>query len=134
MTRETVIENAYITLWYHPDTKIVHHEIHMYVYGDTLRDALMRGTELLQEHGASKWLSNDRSNAALHQDDIAWLTDNFAPKAMEVGWRYWAVIAPQSVVGRMSIESTRKFFSELGLIVEVFDDEPSAMAWLTEQG
>ena len=130
MTLETIIDNEHITLWYHPETKIVHHEIHKYIYGDTFRDALMTGADLLKKHTACKWLSNDRSNAALLKEDTDWLTENFVPKAIEAGWQYWAIVAPKSVVGKMSIEGLRRFYTERGLDVMVFDDEKNAMDWL----
>ena len=133
MTPETIIDNEYITLWYHPDTQIVHHEIHKFIYGDAFRDALMTGAELLKTRNACKWLSNDRGNSAMPKDDVEWLMENFISKAIKAGWRHWAIVSPKSMVGRMSIDSSREYLSEHGLNVMVFDDEKSAMDWLISQ-
>lgn len=51
MTVETILENDYATLWYHPESKIVHHKFHKFIYGEKFRSVLNRGLEILEEHG-----------------------------------------------------------------------------------
>jgi hypothetical protein len=60
-----VFDSESVTVWYHPDTKIVHQQFHRFVCGRAFRDALNAGAEAMQTHGARKWLSDDRQNGPL---------------------------------------------------------------------
>ena len=31
MSKITILDNEYVTLWYHPDHGIVHHQFHKYI-------------------------------------------------------------------------------------------------------
>lgn len=68
----TVIDNPVVTLWYHPDKKIVHHQIHKFVAGKDFREFLMAGYDVLRKNMARKWLSDDRGNMVLSKADVDW--------------------------------------------------------------
>jgi hypothetical protein len=46
MSTMTMLDNEYVTVWYHPETKIVHHKFHKFIYGDNFRAALNKGLEV----------------------------------------------------------------------------------------
>ena len=85
MTTETIIDNEYITMWYHRDSQIVHHRFHKYLYGDGLKEALEIGVAQLKKNGACKWLSDDRTYMALPKEDQEWGRTHWGPKAVEAG-------------------------------------------------
>jgi hypothetical protein len=47
-----MIENAFATPVYHPNQMIVHHTFHQPISGETFRQVLLSGIELLKQHGA----------------------------------------------------------------------------------
>ena len=65
MQTTTVLETKELTLWFHEEAKIVHHELHRYPGASTLEAALERGLSVLRERAAHKWLSDDRKGGAL---------------------------------------------------------------------
>lgn len=130
MTSQTILENKYLTLWYHPDTKIVHHKFHRFVYGDRFREGLTAGVSLLKKHSCRKWLSDDRKNAALSPEDVDWCMAEFFPQAIKAGWKYWAIIMPEKVIGQLNMKRFIKTYSEMGLTVKVFVTPDKAMTWL----
>ena len=134
MSETVIFENEFFTLKYHDDTKIVHHECHQYLFGDELRNCLNRGLEVLAEHHAAKWLSDDRKTSALTPDDGKWSENEWAPKAFRNGWRYWAIVLPGKTVGKMAYN---RIVRDPGiterLTVKVFSDPNEAYDWLKEQ-
>jgi len=60
MEKEVVLDNEFITIWYHHDKKIVHHQFHKFTCGKDLQDGLSEGATILEKNGARKWLSDDR--------------------------------------------------------------------------
>ena len=133
MTKETIVDNEHISMWYHPDKKIVHHKIHKFVCGEPLQEALEAGAELLKKNGACKWLSDDRGYGALPKEDEVWGDEYWGPKAIASGWRFWALVLPKSVLGKMSIEHFVDVYSGMGVTVKVFTDPDEGMAWLDRQ-
>lgn len=131
MSKITIIDNAFVTLWYHPTEKIVHHQFHKKtVYGNYLREMLNRGAELLHEHNACKWLSDDRNHVILTPEDFIWGSKEWSPKVLGYGWKYWAIVKPTDEIGKMSIEQITYDYKMKGLIIEYFDDTEKAFEWL----
>jgi hypothetical protein len=133
MNPEIIIDNESSTMWYYPDKKVIHHQIRKYIYGDELRNLLMTGVELLKKYRVTKWLSDDQSFAAMTPDDMKWGMQTFFPKAMEAGWRHWAVVLPKSTIGQMSHRRVIDDSIRNGLNAKMFSDVDDAMSWLEEQ-
>lgn len=130
MVPDTIINTDYATLWYHPDSKVVHHYFKTSVSGEQFRQVLNRGIELLEEHHAEKWLSDDRNNSALTPEDSQWAFSDWEPRVLQAGWRYWAIVLPQGIVGRMDMARNAAAIRDAGLCVSVFSDPDDALAWL----
>ena len=96
MSKNTIVDNDFATLWFHPEKKIVHHHFKQYIHGTEFRSVLTRGYELMVEHQASKWLSDDRNNGALPADDGMATTD-WTPKVVAAGWKHWAIVLPAKI-------------------------------------
>jgi hypothetical protein len=90
----TIIDNESASLWYHPEAGIVHHEFKKYMWGEAFRGVLDKGLEQMKEHGATKWLSDDRANSALQPADADWALNDWAPRAAAADWKYWAIVLP----------------------------------------
>jgi hypothetical protein len=133
MSETTIIDNEYVTLCYYPDKKIVHHKFHKFIHGPAFRDVLNTGVGILKKHGARKWLSDDRNNSALPQEDLKWARTEWFPRTVKAGWKYWALVQPEKIVGQMNMKRVVKDYSEKGVIVQVFLDPEEAMTWLEAQ-
>jgi hypothetical protein len=125
-----LIQNEYATLVYYPDTKIVQHTIHKPIGGQELRDVLTTGTKTLREYQASKWLSDDRGNSALSPEDTEWGMKEWFPRAIKAGWKYWALVVPQDILGRMNMKEVVDSYFEQGLRIAVFTNPEDALKWL----
>jgi hypothetical protein len=131
----TLIENGYVCLWYYPDTGIIHHKCLQPISGDRFREVLMTGLELLQKRGAQKWLSDDRNNSVLSAEDSAWSQEYWLPRALEAGWKYWAMLPPIRTRAQLNITPLVKFVGETKEVnVKLFTDPDMALQWLTQQG
>jgi hypothetical protein len=85
----------------------------------------------MKEHGATRWLSDDRNNNALNPEDLDWSVNVWSPTAAEAGWRYWAVVLPEYVVGKMDMAQYIALGRSKGLNVRVFSDPDEALEWLS---
>ncbi|MBL8094727.1 MAG: hypothetical protein JNL73_11215 [Anaerolineales bacterium] len=128
-----VADTPAFTMWYHADTKIVHHQIKKFTFGKEFRDFLLTGTELIRKHKATKWLSDDRSNTALSKEDLEWAQTNWTPQTMQAGWKHWAIVQPEKVLGKMAMDRVVKEYMSAGINARFFSDPDEAMKWLEAQ-
>ena len=130
MVTETVIDHERFSMWYYPDKKIIHHKFHSDFYGPELRAALEKGTEILRQYGARKWLSDDRGYGELPQEDVDWGLHDWGPKTVMAGWRYWAIVMPEAALGQVAHTTFERIFSSIGVTAKVFRSPDDAMSWL----
>jgi hypothetical protein len=131
MTRTTLIDNDFITLYFHEDDQIIHHVYKNGIHGDYLKDGLNAGTDKLIETGAVKWLSDNRAIEGVTNEESAWINEVWLPRTIEAGWKFWALVVPENVMGQMNMIQFVNSFAEKGVKVMVFTDDDNAMTWLT---
>jgi len=125
-----LIDSPAVSLRYHPRSKIVHHEIRRFVHGDEFRAILERGLVVLKERAAYKWLSDDRGNGPLKPTDADWALNDWAPRVMKAGWKFWAVVMPEKVLGQMNMKRWIETYAAQGVTVQAFSDPHEALRWL----
>jgi hypothetical protein len=129
----TILDNEFATLWYHTDMKIIHHYIKKYIYGEKLQELFAKGTEILQKYKAEKWLSDDRNNNALTLQDQAWANNLWFPETAKKGWKYWAIVQPEMITGKLNMNRQANIVTRGGVTVNTFSDPEEALTWLTMQ-
>ena len=130
MTPTTLVDNPSVTVWYHPDTKIVHHQIHKFIFGKEFHEFLLAGTEAMRKNQAKKWLSDARANTVMSKEDVEWGQVNWFPQTVQAGWKYWAIVQPEKTLAQIGMEKLVKIYSELGITAKFFTDPDEAMRWL----
>src|SRR5664279_1202058 len=99
MATVTILENEFVSMWYYPDKRILHHQFHKHIWGDMFRETLDKGLEVFARDGGNKWLSDDRENCALSAADTEWAINNWFPRVLKAGWKFWAIVLPKHVIG-----------------------------------
>ncbi len=100
------------------------------MFGDSFKNVLDRGYEVLKANNATKWLSDDRGNSALRTEDAGWAQKEWFPRVAAAGWKFWAIVLPQNIVGKMNMRQFIAQYAEAGITVQVFTDPDEALKWL----
>lgn len=128
------LDNEYMTVEYDPDAGIVQHVMHRFVVSDVFRQGLEAGLALMREHGATKWLSDDRRNGVLSNDDVEWGANEWRPRAVELGLRSWALLLPEATLGNMRSRRIVEVATRGRVLnVSIFTDPGAARRWLEQQ-
>jgi hypothetical protein len=130
MSKRIVLENEFAHLWFHPEARVVHHQFHKFIWGEAYRQVLNEGLDLLVREGATKWLSENRADTAHSRADTEWVIDHWFPRAAKAGWKYWAIVPPDNVIGQMNIDRIAAAAATQGAAVRMFKDSSAALAWL----
>ncbi len=96
-------------------------------------EGLNVGTDLLIEHDATKWLSDNRAIAGHTDEESHWINTEWLPRTIAAGWRFWALVVPHDVAARMNMVQFVNEFYAHGIRVQVFTDDDHAMKWLAAQ-
>ena len=130
MDKTEVINKDYMKLWYHPDSKIVHHKMIKTLPKDAHKELLSTGADYMEKYRGGKWLSDDRDMVAVREEDSQWADENWLPRVLKAGWKYWAIVLPKSSIGTLQVKRFVKQHRDLGIEVEVFETLESALSWL----
>ena len=76
INKEILIDSPVASLWYYPESKIIHHKFKKFIYGEDLKNLLVTGAEYFEKKGCKKWLSDDRKSSALRKADLEWGENN----------------------------------------------------------
>ena len=131
MAKSVILDNEHITVWFDSEHRLVHHQMHKYTHGEPFREALLAGLDAFRAHGATKWLSDDRANNALPPDDEEWATTVWFPQVRDAGWKFWAIVLPEMVVGQMNIKRYVDMYAKQGITVRMFSDPVEALRWVS---
>ena len=93
----------------------------------------MKGALAFEQYVCTKWLSDDRKFGAIHPDDKKWGDTVWQPLMMDAGWRYWAMVLPQRVVGQLNIQKLVDEYEKLGVVCSFHLDPKDALDWLLKQ-
>lgn len=133
MPRTILIDNEYVTLGYDSDKRFIYHTIHKPIDDEMFTDVLNAGTEALVKYKVCKWLSDDRKNGPISDEFGEWGRNDWGPRTISVGWKYWAMIVPEEFVAAGSLIPAIEFYYELGLCMMVFSNQEKAIKWLDRQ-
>jgi hypothetical protein len=126
----TVMNDPNITMWYYPESKTLHHQVHRFFFGQQFRDVMNKGVEIFQKYGANKWLSDDRDVTAFAKEDLEWGDKDWFPRVQKAGWKYWAIVMPAKVVGQLTVKKLADNYSARGVTTRVFSTSEDALKWL----
>ena len=128
--RQTIHDNDFISIYYYPDKKIIHHEFHKRASGQIFQDAFIAGAESMEKNRCQKWLSDDRNNSVYAEEDRNWSAANFRPRIIKAGLKFWAILLPEKTIGQLNMKKVIEEYAEKGVTIEIFEDAVRALEWL----
>ena len=128
-----IVDNEFATLIVHPGKKIVHHRIKKFIFGEAFQNVMTKGADLFIQYKCTKWLSDERENAALRQEDIRWGQKFWEKRILDAGWKHWALVMPKKTVGQIALKEIIDRNKAMGVAVEIFNNPTQAMEWLEKQ-
>jgi hypothetical protein len=125
-----VRKDEYITMAYSPDSKILYHQIHKFFFGQTFREIWNAQIDAFLKFKVRKVLADDTAVKAWSKEDQDWAAANWFPRAVQSGWKYWAIILPPNITGSASIKKLIEHYSSLGIQTKVFSSPADGKKWL----
>jgi hypothetical protein len=125
-----VRNDEFITMYYYPGSKILYHQIHKFFFGETFRDIWNTQIDAFQKYKVRKVLADDSAVKAWAKEDQDWAAVNWFPRAVQAGWKYWAIVLPPNITGSASIKKLAETYSAQGVETKVFPSVEDGKKWL----
>lgn len=128
-----LFDHPLIHVWFHERRRIVHHRINRPILAEELpviQAAFNSGTDTFKKYRANKWLSDDRHQLVLPSEVQAWCQTVWFPATRNAGWKYWAIVMPESAVARLYVTRLLPAMAFQGIEARTFPDVPDASTWL----
>lgn len=100
-----------------------------YIQGEELHAAFNAGYEKLKKENGTKWLSDNRGVPVYKAEDVKWINEDWFPRILGAGWKYWGLIEPETAIGAMVMKQFT-FYIEKGIDLQVFHTIEDGLAWL----
>jgi hypothetical protein len=130
MERKTILDDDDVSLFVYPSLGAVYHVVKRSIEGDKLRNLMAKAADAFVENKCTKYLSDDREIMAFNPEDLMWALDNWEKQLRASGWKHWALIMPNKVLGRVMAKKLAARYIDLRIDVRTFQDEASALEWL----
>lgn len=130
---KVLFEHPLISVWFHERRRVVHHRVNRPILAEELgviQQAFNSGTEVVRKQRATKWLSDDRHQLVMPSEVQAWCQTVWFPATRSAGWKYWAIVQPESAVARLFVARLLPAVAKEGITASTFADVPEGLDWL----
>ncbi len=132
MEKISIIDTNAMALFCYPSLKIIHHAIYKFIYGEDFRNLLTKGVDTFLQYHCTKWLSDDYRSTALKQEDIEWGKQHWGERLLATKWKYWAIVLPENVLGKLNMRHIIEHYTGKGIKVETFPSAEAGLNWLIQ--
>ena len=101
--------------------------------GDEFRRGLDMGLKLLTEKKSNKWLADLRQLGVVEKEDQIWSNENWFPRAYDAHIKYMAIVVPQSVFAKISMNEIMRKVNNKDLTIYYHEELVEARKWLALQ-
>lgn len=127
------LDEPYLTIRWNTQIQSVVMEWKKFVKGDDFRAGLDKGLELVREKRAKRWLADLRQIGVVAQEDQDWSNQDWFPRAVRAGLTHMAIVYPENIVARWSVERIITRVEGTDLVIHYFDNVEKARFWLISQ-
>jgi len=94
----------------------------------TIQKCLTVGLEIIREKKATRWITDSREMPVLPPEAQKWTNEVWWPQAVELGFRWLAVVMPESAISQMAL--TRSIMDSMRQEINYFGSTDEAIQWL----
>lgn len=126
-------DSPYLTIRWNEEDGFVEMQWKKLAKGDEFRHGLNMGLNLLIEKKSTKWLADLRELGVVEKNDQIWSNEDWFPRAYAAHIKYMAIVVPQSVFAKMSMNEIMRKVNSEELTIYYHEELNEARNWLALQ-
>lgn len=126
-------DSSFATVQYDERTGAVTGELREFVKGESFQEYMDAIIDAIADQSTTKVIADTSSfEGALTEDDQVWSVQDWAPRAEEAGLETMALVMPESVLAKMSVDNIIEMTDD-SIKRDVFSDREKAEEWIRQQ-
>jgi hypothetical protein len=126
-------DSSFATVQYDERTGAVVGELREFVKGEPFQEYMDAIIDAIADQSTTKVIADTSSfEGALTEDDQVWSVQDWAPRAEEAGLETMALVMPESVLAKMSVDNIIEMTDD-SIKRDVFSDREKAEEWIRQQ-
>jgi len=101
------------------------------VLSNEYRDSMKVMLQAMQQFGCGSLIYDTTHTTVLPEEDIAWTTEHWKPRALEAGMKKMAILAPEDVFTHMAIDEMMQRSADVNSAY--FSSMAAAREWITRE-
>jgi hypothetical protein len=126
---KTYFDRSYATVEYKSTKNLVVADMTEYAEGEEYREYMNSVVDAIEDTGCSNILADTRDHPTLDEADQSWTQKTWGPNVEEAGAERLAILAPESIISKMSIETVTEN-SEDDIDRQWFEKYEDGVSWL----
>ncbi|CAM4405724.1 hypothetical protein FHS16_001783 [Paenibacillus endophyticus] len=103
-----------------------------FAYGEEFQLIMLKGIEWIKKMKSNRLLMDARKGSAIKPDDQEWIARHFVQRAYGNGLRHFAMVLPQSMIAKLSLDRAVNQLGVLPYQLVNFSDMKEARHWVAE--
>ncbi|MEM9954865.1 MAG: hypothetical protein AAF846_24880 [Chloroflexota bacterium] len=99
---------------------------------DLMRKALPIARKEIDRHQFTRWITDARAISGMSPETAQWILTEWLPSMQDTTWKYWALVVPEALAGRMQMMQFMQAVSNLGIQIRTFTTMEDAQDWVTD--
>lgn len=126
-------DSDFATVEYEEQSGAVVGELREFVEGDDFREYMDAYIDAIEDQSTGKVVADTSSfEAALREEDQMWSVQDWAPRAEEAGLETMALVMPESVLAKMSVDNILEMTDD-DIERDVFSERREAEQWIRQR-
>lgn len=121
---------SFLKIHWNEKINCVQMEWKKFVHGEGFRSGLNKGLELVNSRKTAKWLADLKHLRVISVADQEWSKNDWFPRAISNGIRHMAIVLPDDLFAKLSVNSIMTNVEISELFVRYFNDVNDAEQWL----
>lgn len=130
-----VMTNPNFSVTFNSASRCVEFTWNNFVKGEAFHEGCNAMIAALKKHSTSKLICDSRRYTVVDPADQLWSIQDWLPRAITAGLTTFAVVMPESVVGKLSVQNVindkKHTPKELSLTREMFNTMEDARTWIS---
>ena len=127
---DIILDNDVHTLMYDHQHQTVRHTLKQFNRAEQWKSLLIAGIDTFKKYNATKWLSDNRQGTVIPSEMYDWIDTYWLQEMLKAGWKKWAVVQVDTVIGKMSMKKFVEKFQAYNVEVRVFSSLEEAENWI----
>ena len=125
-----LFDKTYCKIHYYQESNVIHMDWNKHSSRNQFIEACDYALNIMKETNAKKMIADNSKVSVVAMENQNWLTQNWFPRALQLGFQYSAVIFSDDAFVKFAVKRIENNIEDKLFVVHYFNELSPAKAWL----